>query len=79
MVYQFLSYLYMFKNLIIILIIIFLLSLKDNFGNTVDNTGGHVGSCSKRFDCKEICSDIYETKRDVRECKTLCNKNYQCR
>ena len=50
----------MFNNVIIIMIILILLnlSLKENLGNLGDLTGGNVGSCSKRFECKEVCNAI---------------------
>ena len=71
----------MFNNVIIIMIILTILnlSLKENIGNTVDYTGGHVGSCSKRFECKEGCNDIYENNRKRRNCKKICEDKNPCR
>ena len=70
----------MFRNVIMIMIILILLnlSLKENLGNS-DFTGGHVGSCLKRFECKEVCNDIYEDNQDRRKCKKLCEDKNQCR
>ena len=71
----------MFRNVIMIMIILILLnlSLKENLGNLGDLTGGNVGSCSKRFECKEVCNDLYEDNQERRRCKTLCENKHKCR